>query len=134
MGRNKKPDAIKMGSERSFGLVFAAFFLIVALWPLWHGSPVRLWALGIAIVFLALAMIYPAALRPLNMAWFKFGLWISRFTTPIVMVVVFVIAVVPTGLLMRLFGKDPMRRKIDRASESYWINRDEQPGPMKEQY
>lgn len=134
MGRNKKPDAIKMGSERSFGLVFAAFFLIVALWPLWHGSPVRLWALGIAIVFLALAVIYPAALRPLNTAWFKFGLWISRFTTPIVMVVVFVIAVVPTGLLMRLFGKDPMRRKIDRASESYWINRDEQPGPMKEQY
>lgn len=123
-----------MGSERSFGLVFAAVFLIVGLWPLWHGSSVRMWALGIAAVFLAIGVIYPALLRPLNRAWFKFGMWISRYTTPILMLLIFIVAVVPTGLLMRAFGKDPMHRKVDRTSGSYWIDRDEQPGSMKEQY
>jgi hypothetical protein len=132
--RTKKPDTVKMGSERSFGFVFAAFFLIVGLWPLLNDASVRSWALGIGGAFFVVALIYPAILKPLNTAWFRFGLWLARFTTPIVMVLVFTIAVVPTGLTMRLFGKDPMRRKLDNATDTYWIEREEQPGSMKEQY
>lgn len=134
MDHKSKSDAPAPGSERSFGLVFSTVFLVIGLWPLWHGAPVRLWALTIAIVFAVIAVVYPTVLKQPNIAWFRFGMWISRFTTPIIMALIFVVAVVPTGFVLRLFGKDPMRRKIDRASSTYWLKREEQPGPMTEQY
>lgn len=127
-------DKIKMGSERSFGMVFAGVFLIVALLPLWHGHPVRRWALPVAAVFLGLALIRPAILAPLNRLWFRFGLALGKVMTPVVMGILFVIAVIPTALLMKLFGKDPLQRRLSPDAVSYWEPRKQQPGPMREQF
>ncbi len=134
MDQEKARATVKIGSDRSFAFVFTAVFLIIACWPLWQGGAVRLWALGAALLLVGIGIIFPRILRPLNIAWFKFGMWISRFTTPVFMALVFILAVVPTGLLLRLFGKDPMRRKIDNAADTYWLEREDQPGPMQEQY
>jgi hypothetical protein len=118
-------------------LVFAAVFAIIALWPLIGGHAPRLWAIVIAVVFLTLAYLWPAALRPLNVVWFKFGMLLGAVMTPVVMALLYVLVFVPTGLLMRLFGKDPLRMKPDPAKTSYWIIR-EKPGPgpgtMKRQF
>jgi hypothetical protein len=127
-------DKIKMGSERSFGLVFAGVFLIVALVPLWYHHPVRWWALPIAAVVLLVAMVRPAILAPLNRLWFRFGLALGKVMTPAVMGILFVIAVIPTALLLKLFGKDPMQRRLSPDATSYWEPRDKQPGPMRDQF
>ena len=136
---------VKMGSERGFGIVFAVVFALIAAWPAvslgWRPrfdpALLRWWSLAIAACFLVLALIYPPVLRPLNQLWFKFGMLLSRVTTPIVMGLLFVVAVVPTALVMRLRGHDLMRLKLDRKAKSYWIMR-EPPGPagdtMKKQY
>lgn len=134
MEQVKARRTVKAGSDRSFAFVFSTVFLIIACWPLLHGGAIRLWALGIAVLFIGIGATFPRVLRPLNIAWFKFGMWISRFTTPVLMVVVFATTVVPTGLLLRLFGKDPMRRTIDSAADTYWLKRDDQPGSMSDQY
>jgi len=130
-------DPAIMGSERSFGLVFAVFFAIVALWPLKSGGEVRLWAAGLAGVFLVIALIHPALLKPLNLVWFKFGLLLHKIMTPLIMGLLFFLTVTPIGLLMRATGKDPMRLKRHPATNSYWITRDP-PGPapasMKNQF
>jgi hypothetical protein len=123
-----------MGSERNFAFVFAGVFLVVALWPLWYSEPIRLWALVVAIGVLGLGIIYPSVLRPFNVAWFRFGLWIGKFTTPIFMTLVFIVAVVPTGLVLRILGKDAMHRRIDRNADTYWVRRQQQPGSMKTQF
>ena len=131
--------AVKMGSDRGFGLVFAAVFGLIAVWPaLTLGlkprldqAAVRIWALAAAIAFAAVAVLAPSLLHPLNRLWFAFGLLLSKVMTPIVMGALFALAVVPTGLVMRLRGKDPLRLKIDRASRSYWIMR-EPPGPARD--
>jgi len=125
---------VKMGSERGLGIVFAIVFIIVALWPLTGNGDPRYWALAVAALFAALGLFVPKALRHLNIVWFKFGMVLSAIVSPIVMGLVFFVAVTPTGLIMRLKNRDLINSKLDRKAESYWIQRDEPVGSMKNQY
>ncbi len=123
-----RQDAVRSSSNRSFGVVFAAVFAIVALWPLTHAGVARVWAVAIAVAFLAVALARPSLLAPLNRAWTAFGLLLHKITNPLIMGLVFYGAVTPTALIMRALGKDPLRRRFDRDATSYWIER-EPPGP-----
>lgn len=119
------------GSERGFAIVFTVVFVLVGLWPLLSGGPVRAWALLIAAAFLLAGFAAPGILAPLNRLWFRFGMALGRIVSPIVMGILFFGTVMPTGLLMRLFRKDLLRLRFDPAAESYWIRRDP-PGPSAE--
>jgi Saxitoxin biosynthesis operon protein SxtJ len=121
---------VVVGSNRTFGLVFAAVFGIIALWPLMAGAMPRLWALLVALGFLAVALIAPRLLSPLNLAWFYVGLALHRVVNPIVMAVIYYGTVAPVGLILRVRGKDLLRLKRDPDAESYWIERDP-PGPPR---
>jgi predicted membrane metal-binding protein len=118
----------KTSSDRSFGIVFCVVFAIIGLWPLIRGAEPRWWSVGVAVAFLVLALAAPKTLAPLNRLWTKFGLLLHRITNPIIMGLVFFLAVTPTALIMRLLGKDPLHRRIDRDAKSYWIER-KPPGP-----
>jgi len=119
---------IPVGSDRSFGLVFTGFFVLVGAAPLLHGGEPRWWALGAATGFLLAALLVPKALRPLNLLWFRFGQALHLVVTPVVMGLLFFLTITPIGLLMRLSGKDPLRLKRDGQAVSYWIKR-QPPGP-----
>ncbi len=123
-----REEEVKAGSERSLGIVFAAVFAIVGLFPLWSGGAVRLWALIVAGLFVAFALIAPALLGPLNRLWFRFGMLLNRIVSPLVIGLLFFLTVTPMALIMRLAGKDPLRLRFDKAAESYWIPRNP-PGP-----
>ena len=112
---------IKISSEKSFGLVFAAVFLIVALWPLSDEKSIRYWALIVASGFSGLALFCPQILRPLNVAWFKFGLLLHKIVNPFVLGFVFVATIIPTGLIRRLLKKDSLRLCRQDKLETYWI-------------
>ncbi|MDB5723507.1 MAG: hypothetical protein JWQ16_261 [Novosphingobium sp.] len=128
------PAKIKMGSERSFGLVFAGVFAVVALVPLAHGHPARLWALPVAALFVGAALIRPAILAPLNRLWFGFGLALGKVMTPVMMGLLFVVAVIPTALVMKLLRKDPLNLRLSADAATYWEPREQQPGPMRDQF
>jgi len=113
----------KMGSERNFGLVFAAVFALLALSPLMRGNEMRVWPLPVAAAFLAAAVLLPGALAPLNQLWFRFGLALGKFVTPLVMAVLFFVTVTPVGVLMRIAGRDPLRLRWQPAAKSYWLER-----------
>lgn len=112
------------GSDKAFGIVFCVVFLLVALYPLVGGSPIRLWSLGVAALFLAAAFLAPRLLAPLNLIWTKFGLLLHRIVSPIALLIVFCLAVIPTGLLVRLRGKDLLRLRLEPDAKTYWIERD----------
>lgn len=126
-----RQEDIKPSSDRSFGLVIAAFFLIIAFWPLIHAEPVRWWALGVAAIFAALTLLWTAALAPLNKLWMKLGVLLYRVVNPIVLGLLFYVTVTPIALLMRMLGKDPLRLRRDPDAPSYWIDRTP-PGPTPE--
>ena len=129
--------AIVSGSDRAFGLAFSAVFVAMGLWPwLRHGEPPRLWALGGALAFLALALLAPRRLAPLNRLWFRLGLALHAIVSPLVMGLLFYGAVTPMGLLMRALGKDILGLRRNDGP-TYWRDRDP-PGPaagsMKNQF
>ena len=118
-------------TERSFGIVFAALFLVVGLWPMLAGEMPRWWAMAIAGAFLFAGLALPRILRPLNSVWLRFGLLLHRITSPIILAMLFYLTVLPTGLVMRILGKDLLRLRFDRNARSYWIERSP-PGPEPE--
>lgn len=123
-----RKEEVTAGSERGFGIVFFVVFLIIGLWPMLSGGAPRLWSLGIAAVFLPIALIRPGLLSPLNRVWFLFGLLLHTIVTPVIMGLLFFLTVTPTGIIMRLMGKDPLHRRLDPEAKTYWIERNP-PGP-----
>ena len=134
-----RKEEVKGSSDRSFGLVMAAFFALVGLAPLRHAphDSVRTWALGAALAFLLLACLWTAPLRPLNYLWSKLGLLLFHVISPLALGLLFYLTITPVGLLMRACGKDPLRLRRDPAAASYWIPRDpagRPPASMKHQF
>ena len=116
------------GSNRGFGFLFGALFAVIGA-TLWVGrGAVVAWPFAASGAFIAAALFRPALLGPFNRAWFRLGLLLSRIVSPVVLAVLFYAVVTPTGLVMRLMGKDPLRLHFDRQAESYWIRRTP-PGP-----
>ena len=124
---------IKIGSNKSFGIVFFTVFLIIAIWPLLNGYEIRYWSLIISIVFLLLGILNSKILTPLNKIWFKFGILLGHVISPIVMGLIFFLVVTPTSLLMKLFRKDILGIKKNR-SKSYWIEKSGPKSKMKNQF
>ena len=112
----------KFSSNKSFGIVFFIFFAALALYPLIYHEEIKLWALIISFIFLILGLVNSSILTPLNLIWFKFGILLGNFFSPIVMAIVFFCVVTPTGLIMKLFNKDLLKLK-KRDKKSYWIER-----------
>lgn len=125
---------IEQPSQKSFGVVFSIVFLIIGLFPLADSKDVHLWALIISVIFLIFAFFAPQFLDIPNKLWFKFGIFLGSIIAPVVMALVYLVTVVPTGIIMRLFGKDLLKLKLDKNAKSYWIMRNEPTGSMKNQF
>ena len=128
-----KNKYVKKSSDRSFGIVFFIFFCLVACYPLLKGDNIRLWSLIIAFIFLFLGIINSSLLAPINKIWFKFGLFLGKIISPIVMFLIFFIVVTPIAILMRLLKKDLLNIKLNN-DESYWIKKTGPKSKMKNQF
>ena len=126
-------DEIKISSNRSFGIVFFIVFIIIAIYPYFKSGDVRLWSLIISIIFLILGLINSKILTPLNKLWFKFGIFLGKIISPIIMGIIFFLVVTPIGLLMKLFGKDVLNLKYNN-NKSYWIEKTGPKSKMKNQF
>ena len=126
-------DEIKVGSNKSFGIVFFVVFLLISLYPLLNNESIRLWSLIVAIIFLILGVLNSNFLSPLNKLWFKFGILLGKIISPIVMGIIFFLVVSPIGLIMRLFGKDVLNLKYNDY-KSYWIEKTGPKSRMKNQF
>ena len=124
---------IKISSNKSFGIVFAVVFSLIALWPLLKGNEIRLWSLIISIIFLTLGLLNSKILTPLNKLWFKLGLLLGNFIAPIIMGIIFFFVVTPTGIIMKLLRKDLIKLKKNN-DESYWIEKKDIKSSMKNQF
>tara|TARA_Y100000588_G_scaffold49254_1_gene46372 strand:+ start:1658 stop:2056 length:399 start_codon:yes stop_codon:yes gene_type:complete len=131
---DKATISVKQGSERSFGIIFSIVFLIFSFYPSFSYQQVRLWALVVSALFFLISILQPSMLKSLNFLWFKFGMLLGRIISPIVMGLVFVFAIIPTGIFIRLMGKDPLQRKFLKNKNSYWIPRKTSRQSMKNQF
>ncbi len=126
-------DEVKIGSNKSFGIVFFIVFLIIAIYPLLSQNEIRLWSLIISIIFLILGLLNSKLLTPLNKIWFKFGILLGKIISPLVMGLIFFFVVTPIGILMRILKKDLLNLKFNKKT-TYWIEKNDPKSKMKNQF
>jgi hypothetical protein len=128
-----KKNNIKISSNRSFGIVFFIFFLIIAIYPLLEDDEIRIWSFILSLIFLILGLINSEFLTPLNKLWFKVGLLLGKLISPIVIGLIFFCVVTPTGLILKLLKKDILKLRKN-SSKTYWVERPKIKSEMKNQF
>ena len=126
-------NEIKISSNRNFGIVFFVVFLVVAIYPLINSNEIRIWSLILSLLFLILGLINSKILTPLNKLWFKFGIFLGKIISPLVMGIIFFFVVTPIGFIMRLLSKDILNLKYNNEN-SYWIKKTGPISKMKNQF
>ena len=122
-------------SNKSFGIVFFLFFLILAVFFYVKNSPIILISILIllSVFFLISGLLQSKILTPLNKIWFKFGILLGKIISPIIMGIIFFLVVTPIGFIMRLIGKDLLNLKYQNI-QSYWIKKTGPKSKMKNQF
>jgi len=130
---NKK---IKVSSNKSFGIVFFIFFLLIGLYPLINNEDFRIWAIIISIIFLILGLIDSSILTPLNLLWFKFGMLLGRIVSPIIMSLIFFAVVTPIAILAKIVKKDFLNldKEKNLKRKTYWNKKEKYNNSMKDQF
>lgn len=122
-----------MSSDKSFGIFFFIFFFIISLLPLFNNGNINIWFLSLAIIFLLLSFVMPVLLSPFNIIWTKFGIYLGKIISPIIMMFIYLIIVTPIGIIMRLLKKDILDLNFNK-NKSYWIERSSKKTNMKKQF
>ena len=128
-----KKNNIKISSNRSFGIVFFIVFLLISIYPAINDKDIRVWSLIVSSIFLILGLINSNILTPLNKIWFKFGIFLGKIVSPLVMGVIFFLVVTSIGILMKILKKDLLNLKFNN-NKSYWIEKSGPKSRMKDQF
>ena len=124
---------IKVSSNKSFGIVFSIFFLLISVYPLLNNDPIYYWSLFVSFIFLVLGLMNSKILSPLNLLWFKFGILLGKIVSPVVMGIIFFLVVTPISKILKIFGKDVLNLKFNN-NKTYWIVKDGPKSNMKKQF
>lgn len=122
------------GSPRGFGFLAATVLAAFGAWPMLGGTAPKWTLLALAAALAAVALGRPQWLAPANRVWMAFGRILHRITSPIIITLIYFLVITPTGLLMRAFGKDPLRLKWDAEADTYWLPRTGESESMERQF
>lgn len=129
-----RAEEVKGSSDRGFGLTVGGILLLIACVRTWlrdgYGI-VELVLGGVGLCLVVLALVWAPSLAGLNRAWTKLGLLMFKVVNPVVLALMYLVTIVPIGLIMRASGRDPLRLKLDPSASTYWVKR-EPPGPAPE--
>ena len=124
---------IKVSSNKSFGIVFSIFFLLISVYLLLNNNPIYYWSLFVSFIFLVLGLMNSKILSPLNLLWFKFGILLGKIVSPVIMGIIFFFVVTPISIILKIFGKDVLNLKFNN-NKTYWIVKDGPKSNMKKQF
>ena len=132
-------DGLHQGpSNRNFGYTVGCVLLLIAAYTMYKTGPG--WfiyvAAGTASVLVTLATVAPGLLAVPNRLWMGLGHLLFRVVNPVIMVLMYAVCFIPVGLVLRLVGHDPLKRRFDATAASYWVEKEaaESDQPMKNQF
>lgn len=113
---------------RQFGLMVGGIFLFIGLWPfVWRQEAVRFWAVGLGSLLAVAGLTMPGVLKQVYQGWMWVGHVMGWVNTRIILGVLFYGVVTPMGLVMKLSGRDPMRREFEPDAQTYRVIRQPRP-------
>ena len=114
----------KYKAERDFGIIFFIFFTIISLLPLLYEKNLNLVFFYIGIFFIITGFIFPIIFYFPNKLWIKFGNFIGLITTPIIVLLIYIITILPISFLFKIIKFDNIKRNIDKSAKTYWVKRE----------
>ncbi len=126
-------NEIKISSNRSFGVVFFIFFLLISCYIFFKNQEVNFILISLSIIFLILGVLNSKILTPLNYIWFRFGMFLGYIISPIIMGLIYFFLVTPIGIITKLSGKNLCNLKKENF-DSYWIKKKNEKSSMKNQF
>ena len=123
-------------SLRTFGLIWAFIFLVIATYPLLKENNIRYWSLYTSLGFIGISLVYPRFYKIIYFyqSWIKFGDCVGKINSKIIIFILFYFLFLPIGILLKIFRKDLLGKKTDSAATSYFIDREKQPAEMENQF
>ena len=121
-------------NNRSFGILFFLVFLIIGLYPIYNGNNPNVYFIILSLPFLILGLLNSKVLTPFNKAWIKLGEILGIVIAPMIMALVYFFILTPISLVVRIFGKDLLNMRFKKSTDSYWIDRKKNLGPMRKQF
>jgi len=131
---NSSHFEIKVGNERNFGFTFSIIFFLIGCYFLWKDNILWIAFALIGLIFLLTTLLFSKLLILPNKIWLKIGNFLGGIIAPLIMAIIYIFVFTPYGIILRLFGKDLINKKIDKSVKSYWIKRKEPMNSMKNQY
>jgi len=121
---------------RTFGLIWSFIFFVIAVYPIIKGGSLRDWAFCVSLGFLGVSLIYPRLYKIsyFYQSWIKFGDFIGKINSKIIILVLFYLVFLPIGILLKICRKDLLGKKINQSAKSYFIDREKQPEAMENQF
>jgi len=123
---DNKTTKIKQASNKETGLLFSFVIFLIGLWPITKNNPPILWLLIISLIIALVSFSKPRLLYPLSLSWSYLGRLLNTLLSPVILLLIYVLTVIPTGIYLRLTRKDPLKLNFDSNKESYWIIRSHQ--------
>ena len=108
---------------RNFGYLLTFVFLIFFLFPIIKGASINFWTGGLSVIFLLITIFNKKLLNWPAYAWFQLGKLLHILISPIILFVVYFFSIIIIGLLLKIFGKDPLQKKYVPEKKSYWIKK-----------
>ena len=125
---------VKIGTEKNFGIVFSLFFLIIVIYKYFYFREISFIFLCLSIIFIFFSFFYPFIFKYPNILWFKLGMLLGSFISPIIMFLIYFFVFFPIGIILRIFKKDPMNIKIQKNIITYWQKKEDSKSTMKNQF
>lgn len=123
MSRFNNFNLDSLPSNKKFGWFFSFIFIILSIFFFTKNISFAYFTLTISALFILITTFNCKLLSPLNILWFKLGLFLGRFLSPIILGLLFFVLITPVAIFTRLFGRDILLLK-KRSVHSYWIERD----------
>ena len=107
-------------TNRRFGLGAGAVFAVLTLAIWWLGDVLVEWLAALAVLFALVGLAFPLVLLPLNRLWMAFAARLMAFNNRIVLGLLYYLVLWPFAAVMRLAGRDPLHRKFEPDSDTYF--------------
>lgn len=136
MQNTNSTQNFKIKDLRVFGLIWSGLLLTYGLWPLFNDLSPRLWSVAIGLIMFLIAVFSPNLFIKTRVyqAWIKFGNVLGLINSKIILGLLFFVVITPMGVIMRIFGKDLLAKKVDKNKSTYFVKRTIQPGSMSNQF
>ena len=118
--------------ERQVGFIFATILLLISLAA--NTKIILMIAISLAILMIALTFFKPKSLSTIATLWILLGGFLGKIVTPILLFIIYIISIITTSLILKLFNIRLMDLKFDKTRSSYWDSRSPETSDMKNQF